>query len=65
MKVWDQAGIELVTPGSAVRHVSAVRQVTDCGYAVRQIFYPSYLNSFIQGKYYFLLVMFNFRRIYE
>ena len=29
-KVWGQAGIELTTPGSAIRHVSAVRQVTDC-----------------------------------
>ena len=28
-KVWDRAGIELVTPGSAVRHVSAARHVTD------------------------------------
>ena len=29
-KVWDQARIKLVTPGSAVRHVSVVRHVTDC-----------------------------------
>ena len=29
-KVWDQAGIELATPGFAVRHVSVVRQVTKC-----------------------------------
>ena len=29
-EVWDLAGIELVTPGSAVRHVSAFRHVTDC-----------------------------------
>ena len=28
-KVWDW-GDELVTPGSAVRHISAVRHVTDC-----------------------------------
>ena len=30
MKVWDQAGIKLATPGSAVRHASVVRHVTDC-----------------------------------
>ena len=30
MKVWDQAGIKLLTPGSAVRLVSVARQVTDC-----------------------------------
>ena len=30
MKVWDQARIKLATPGSALRHVSAVRHVTDC-----------------------------------
>ena len=29
-KVWDQARIELTTPGSAVRNVSAARHVTDC-----------------------------------
>ena len=29
-KVWDLAGIELVTPGSAVRRTSVVRHVTDC-----------------------------------
>ena len=29
-KVWDRAGIKLATPGSAFRHVSAVRHVTDC-----------------------------------
>ena len=28
--VWDQVGIELVTPESAARHVSVVRHVTDC-----------------------------------
>ena len=27
MKVWDQAKIELAIPGSAVRHVSAVRML--------------------------------------
>ena len=29
-KVWDWAEMELATPGSAVRHLSAVRHVTDC-----------------------------------
>ena len=29
-KVWDQAGIELATPGSAVRPASVTRHVTDC-----------------------------------
>ena len=29
-KVWDRAGIELATPGSAVRHASVARHVTDC-----------------------------------
>ena len=29
-KVWDQAGIELTTPGSAVRFASVARHVTDC-----------------------------------
>ena len=30
MKVWDRTGIELVTPGSAVRLASVARHVTDC-----------------------------------
>ena len=29
-KVWDRAGIELATPGSAARHASVARHVTDC-----------------------------------
>ena len=29
-KVWDQAGVELATHGSAVKHVPAARQITDC-----------------------------------
>ena len=29
-KVWDRAGIELETPGSAVRHASVARHITDC-----------------------------------
>ena len=30
MKIWDWAGIEIATPGSAVRHVSAARHIMDC-----------------------------------
>ena len=30
MKVWDRTGIVLATPGSAVRHASVARHVTDC-----------------------------------
>ena len=29
-KVWYRAGVELATPGSAVRHASVARHVTDC-----------------------------------
>ena len=29
-KVWDWTGIELATPGSAVRHPSVARHVTNC-----------------------------------
>ena len=29
-EVWDRAGIELATPGIAVRHASVARHVTDC-----------------------------------
>ena len=29
-KVWDRTGIEIETPGSAVRHASVARHVTDC-----------------------------------
>ena len=29
-KVWDRTGIELATPGSAVRHAYVARHVTDC-----------------------------------
>ena len=29
-KIWDMAGIELVTPGSEVRLASVARHVTDC-----------------------------------
>ena len=33
-KVWDGAGIDLATPGSAVRHASVARHVTDCAKAI-------------------------------
>ena len=29
-KEWDRAGIKLTIPGSAVRHSSVARHVTDC-----------------------------------
>ena len=29
MKVWDRAGIDLPTPGSAVKHTSVARHVTE------------------------------------
>ena len=29
-KGWDRAGIELATPGSAIRLASVARHVTDC-----------------------------------
>ena len=28
-KVWDRVGVKFTTPGSAVRHLSAARHVTD------------------------------------
>ena len=37
-KVWDRAGIELVTPGSAVRLASVARHVTDCATQHRSFF---------------------------
>ena len=36
-KVWDRAGIELATPGSAVRLASVARHVTDCATRVGPI----------------------------
>ena len=29
-KIWDRTLLELATPGSAVRHASVARYVTDC-----------------------------------
>ena len=37
--VWNQAGIKLVTPGSAFRHASAVRHVTDCHWGLHNQWY--------------------------
>ena len=43
-KVWDQAGIKLATPGSAVKLTSVARHVTDCamrpGSDCKTEFYP-------------------------
>ena len=42
-KVWDRTGIELATPGSAVRHASVARHLTDCatrsGYIGQMVWY--------------------------
>ena len=43
MKVWDQAGIELATPGSAVRHASVARHVTDCATRPGLLFDSEYI----------------------
>ena len=60
MKVWDWAGIELPTPGSAVRHVSAVRHIIDC--AMPPIFHSVLLWCKIakKGECSALLWSFNF-----
>ena len=43
-KVWDGAGIELDTPGSAVRHASAVRHVTECAMWCQCFYVPFWEN---------------------
>ena len=43
-KVWDRVGIELATPGSAVRLASVARHVTDC--ATRPGQYFSYFQGY-------------------
>ena len=40
MKVWDQARVELATPGSAVRLASVARHVTDCATRPEKGGYP-------------------------
>ena len=46
-KVWYRAGIELATPGSAVRHASVARHVTDC--ATRPGAKHSWLDTSMQS----------------
>ena len=47
--VWDRTGIELATPGSAVRQAYVARHVTDCamqpGCATQPGFVASHLGS--------------------
>ena len=43
-KVWYRAGIELATPGSAVRHASVARHVTDCATRPGSKFYRRYYD---------------------
>ena len=45
-KVWDRTGIELATPGSAVRHASVARHVTDC--ATRPGLFE--IRAYIKGR---------------
>ena len=46
-KVWDRAGIELVTPGSAVSFASVTRHVTDCATRpVRYVLYLSFVRTY-------------------
>ena len=56
MKVWDRAGIELVTSGSAVRHASVARHVTDCttrpGEKIHIYNLPIYISLKIQRTLY-------------
>ena len=50
-KVWNRTGIELVTPGSAVRHASVARHVTDCatrpGILMQRFFERKIVNNFL------------------
>ena len=55
-KVWDGAGIELAAPGSAVRHASVVRHVTNCAtptcssayYIICLQRFPCYPHAFLK-----------------
>ena len=53
MKSWDQAGIELMTPGLAVRLASVARHITDCakrsGYYIGGTRLTSILRKKIEG----------------
>ena len=56
LKVWDWAEIKLATPGSAVRHPSVARHVTDCAKRPRgkefiYVFWPSQLILMAYSKY--------------
>ena len=53
-KVWDRAGIELETPGIAVRHASVARHVTDC--ATRP---GNFLDVYISQRFRFARVCSN------
>ena len=61
MRVWNRAGIQLATPGSAVRHASVARQLTKCATRPgrRKVTMPdvSDLVPFHSGliRYFFLL----------
>ena len=47
-KVWDRTGIELATPGSAVRHASVARHVTNC--ATQPGFFCIHLTTYQTRK---------------
>ena len=51
-KVWDQAGIKLATPGSAIRYPSVVRHITDCAMRSRTVILKCRCatKSFLFGK---------------
>ena len=50
-KVWDPTGIKLATPGSAVRHASVARQVTDCATQPRNGWFVTTLMSQSTAKH--------------
>ena len=61
-KVWDQAGIELATPWSAVRHASVARHVTDC--STRPGFSQASLKVFpIQNCWPYMYLLINFKSL--
>ena len=55
-KVWDRAGIQLMTPGSAVRHASVAGHFPDCAtrhslsYFEMQCLCFTYLDMFLEGS---------------
>ena len=50
-KVWDRAGIELATPGSAVRHASVARHVTDCATRPGTLLVITCCGSYVKSHY--------------